>query len=754
MDAAFWQLGGIATVAALIWAPWWLDRRRARAALRDEVAETLSLWRDTIQGRRAALTALANDHPRVCADQLASDIQGEAALQAAELRDDMHAFEHALDAAASGIEALSSRAENASVTRLTSAAAIRRAIADSQFAGDEALARGRHLRGATFVSDAHHWFEALARRAASLAEAQRSALRAVRALATALDRAEAGLDALAERGWTSHPANAQVRGFQHELALLGERALVAPEAVIEDVAPALERVGPFADQIEQMNAAAESLDRQLAPRLSDLDERLAALRAEGHAVREPGFEPDVMRRRLQETRERVGRHVAYADGAAAFDEVQRALTDLDALHALVGRWDRWREVASHRIGSQVGRVQELRSWRDAVGRALQLLERHHAETITASLRERFDAVERTLEFGLACLRGAREKSQHNEQRHLAAAELLRRAQSTFDDVRDLFLEIEQKPNQLAAARSAVESAFADAARAVARVDAILGEPGVIVSDETERLHREAGDLYRSIRRDATGVRPDWLHLERRVEQLGLLCDAAASRAEHDASATGDTQASLSALYEEHRRLRVWLDAHRGPDAAADRLAASEARAAIASEIRQARPIVWAEVLHAIADAERLFQEALRLAAEPYEPAMAARDAVARASDAIERADRSYGHRVRADVRDARFALEDATQSLVEQAYDTAEARASRAAGLALRARSDAEARVAAVRDAQARLAIQRTEAEADRAREGARPTPDGILRVTAELAAEPSFGTTTGFTSFGHSASR
>ena len=744
MESAWFQLVPLVLVAVLVWLPGQWQRRRATTGLRAELTAAAAHWAEVATMARADLARLRDEHQEVLHANAAHVLEGATAVSAASLRAHVVALETQIDAAVARAATVATEAASA---RRVDAVAARAALFGARFGDGAVVLRGTHLQ-----ADIDRAVFSAEREAEALHTVFVDTRAAVRAMFDALDDAEQAMERCVEVGFESWPIRNQTAELRAQLEQAATASARDPLEARAQMAPLERPLQALAARAQALATAAGQVVGELEPRLRDLDTRIASLRATGDRVREPGFEPDVMRARISEVAERIARHMAFGDGDAALADAREALDSADILADLVGRWARWRGVATHRVGSQVGRVQELRARRAEVEAALVNLEARASEAITVPLRNRFDRVDALLEHGLACLRVARLATDPNAQRHLAAGELLRRAQDAFDVVRDLFLEIEQKGDVLREARKQAEASFAATAEHVQAMDTLLEEPGLILSPDTESQRAHVVERYQALRRTALQPRPDWTELQTRAGRLAQLAALARDRARADEAAGEEVRTALRTSHERYAKLDVWLRAHPDQPGAAARLERAQATLADARDALQARPLAWDKVLAIVADADRCFEEAVRLSNPEVALEEVARAAVAAAIVEVEVADRPYAYGLRANVESARLALTQASAALARGAASEAEAHASEACGHALRARLDVLARVRALSESRASAALRR-DVDVD-ARSRARAGVSERLGV-AELPPvdDPAFGTTTGWSSFGRASS-
>lgn len=738
------QLGIALVVASLLWVPVWLSRRRGAEEFANELHDLLGRRQAAAELLELALRRVMDAAPELLHAHAARMLEGETGRRAAAVRDGVELLRGAARRGVIDVEQAERAARQRTTRGRQSASAVRAELSEASFV-DGHLST---VRGLTFEADLERAVFHLEKQVASLVDAIRDARRGLRQVFETLDDAEAALERCHEAGFRSRPLIASAAELRADVARAAAMSEPDPLGMAELVEPLQLACDRLRERAEALQRAADIIVRQLEPRLEELDARLVELRADGDAVREPGFEPDVMRARIADVAQRVARHMAFGDGAAAQADAAEALESAELLTELVARWARWRDVATHRIGSQVGRVQALRAQRDEVADQLAALEARAADAVVGPLRRRFDRVDLLLEHGLACLRVARGATDQPQQRHLAAGELLRRAQEAFDAVRDLYLEIGQKGEHLRVARERAEKAFAAAAERVAAIDELAEEPGVVLSPGTVSRADRVRDLYAELRRDAHASRPDWLAVAERADRLQHLAQLALRGATDDRDTGERVRDALRTAHEEHDRLRVWLGAHPERVGAAARLDVAVAAVQRARDALAMRPISWPDIETEIADGDRLFQEAIRLADVEMDDADVARAAVAAAHRALEVADRPYGFGLRADVANARDALSEAREALSEARHHDAEALSSTAAALALRARCATEARVMELREERAVAELRRPPAVASRgrARSG---VADHLDAAELPPVDDPSFGTTSGWSSFG-----
>jgi hypothetical protein len=743
LEISIQQLLLLSLFTFMVWGPWLVDRYRGRDREQRGLLELIERVRPAMKEAREALALLDDEYPEWLCETAVTSLNGESLTEAHALGQRRAELLSLLDRVAADHE--SALAKAATWRWWTSRAERARAksVLDETWSGEGGVA----LRSAALLPDLEHEVGAMQERVRDLRAASEEAGDWVDRVHIQLERADIALESMRDKDREIRPLENALAELRYAAESSCAEAACDPVGGRASLRMRHDQAAALADRCEAVRDAIEHRSKKLQTRISEIDAALTALRDEGFRVREPGFEPDVMRRGLSDALDAIDRHVSFGDGDAALVASRSALADADLLFELISRWSRWRDVASNRVGSQVGRVQELRARLPSAEQQLERLELRVAVTITVPLRRRLLSVEADLTHGLACLRLARTAS-GDVARYLAAGELLRRAQASFDRVRDTFLEIEQKPEQLADARREAEVAFRGAAERIARLDEIAGEPGVGLAPETVELQRNVEALYRAMRRDALMQKPDWTDLKARAQKLDALSDAAVDRALADREAAEDATAALRELRDDHDRLRVWLGTHADKPAATSRLDAALAAADEARELMRSRPITWWKVRHALADARRLFTEAVHLSPEPFDVRESARAAVSLAARALQEADRSYGFRVRPDLQQARFALEDAREALASSRHVEAELQASRATGRALQARHHALSRVAEVRESRALADMRRTERHAEKQRVRAVTLVPSAERADDD-SCDVAFGTTTGFSSFG-----
>ncbi|MCC7542643.1 MAG: hypothetical protein IT379_40885 [Deltaproteobacteria bacterium] len=546
----------------------------------------------------------------------------------------------------------------------------------------------------------------------------------------ALDRARgdlAAVEAANAVAWSHGIVAVSIVGERDRLAAaladVATRAERDPIGCEPDVATDGGAAAALRTRAERIAASLTRIGEEVVPRVARIEARIAALRAEGMHLSEPGFEPEVAIAHVERAVTDARGAAADAQDERAEAEASEALESARELEELVERSVVSRTETAPGIERERARTEALRARLPERRERLEGLARAHADSALQPALDNADEAAGVLGRATDCLDEASRFVTPDVQRYLAGAELLARAIADLDAVEALYTEIEEKAAALAASRARAEGSWGACDALEAELARMTAEGDTFASAATLEERRRVPEALAVTRAAAEAARPDWIAVER--ESAKLLEDAQhlVARAQRELEAWREVQRMLRQLDAEKQRFAQQL-ASSGDDLPETNRAFSVACAALedaAAMAARPRP-EWPEVLSAVQAAAQQLRESEQMANRDFEEAREARAAVARAAESIRACDRSYGYGVVASLGPSRNASDEAMRLLSQGRYRDALRAAQEAARAAEGAQREAQRRVDEARAAERR----RREAAEAAARARARASRSSI----------------------------
>lgn len=557
---------------------------------------------------------------------------------------------------------------------------------------------------------------------------------------------------LAARGLASKAWDLELSRLEQalqELRLLAPHDPATVEGALVDLEDELAMIDGRLARTDQALELAGKTEEALAAEVA----RIAAQRAIGVALLEPGFEPEAL---IEAARQALAGSRAAADAAEDERAQELAVRAADVTADLTARVEDSLQVRAQGA-SWIAELRGARALLDAAlpeRRArLAALRHEHADAALCPALDNAEEAAVALAFAARCLEEA--EAALSVQRHLAAAELVTRARAVLGQVQALYVEVESKAAELAAARQAAEAARAAAKGDESQVEllvapgdrfltlATLGETKALVAALGEELALQGAE------------RPHWPERRAASEELQRRAARVLARVRQEHHACQEAERELQRARDEHHALVRLLQSSQDDRPLANQRAAEGQRCL--QEVKQlaagARPD-WVELLSLVTAARGHLKDARGLAERDISLARAAREAFAHGQSSIDSRAGGFGRGVSADLGGARSVLEQARVALASQQYEAAARLSLEAQGQAEAAEREARRRVRELEEAEER---RRREAEAERQRRARASTGFSFASSSSSSSSRSSsssFGSSRSSSSGGSSFSR
>jgi exonuclease SbcC len=541
----------------------------------------------------------------------------------------------------------------------------------------------------------------------------------------ALKAADQKIDALGAAGIKE--AAYEAEGAAVAAALEAARGRLTPDPLT-----AAEQFGAAADRAESLlarvDAARERAERARRLQLDaeTLRATVAAARAEGLRLDEPGADPDAALQRAERSRAQAMEALDAADPDAAatrLDESSKALAEGAAL------LERVRQAKRFVAAEAPARRRDLDGLREALEAARGVadeLGRGHAAAAWREVAGAVPAAEAALEPLAGRIDEAESLGSDRVQRYLEARTRLEEIGREQQAARARLESVGRRRAELEAVRADVQAGLADFHDRLAELLTLADQRPREVGDEARGAVKELVEVERRLARDAKGPRPDWPALQEQLARAREGLAIARERAEADIQAHDRLAAEVSRLRPRLDQLGALLrreQKDRPPSnlryrAAVEALARAEDEAARGSTD-------WPRLLVMVREAAEELERGEALAREDIRLATQAESELDGAERAIRTARGFSVLGVGADVRAAEAQLQQARSAMQGQDYEHAVQLATAAEQAARRALHAAE-QEAARRQYGMENERRRRAAEAEARRSGRLPAPGGL----------------------------
>jgi hypothetical protein len=514
----------------------------------------------------------------------------------------------------------------------------------------------------------------------------------------------------------------------------------------------------FLPGAERLAHALKLEEERVRPERRKAEALLGDLRSRGLRLSEPGFEPDAMLRHAARAAEEMARAIDEGRDQDALAAINHSGASLSELQELCERARACADGGASRIAELEAELEGLRLRLPERRERLAALQALHADDALQPALDNADQAVAVLAEAEGCLGQARTCISPLAQRYLAGADHLDRCGDHLEAVHGLFEEIEQKADELAAARRTAEQAMKQAEQSQKELEPLFAAGDAFASAQTLEARAAAPAHLDQARRAAAQDRPDWQAARDAALSAAAAASAALERARREKPARETADGLMKALLaRKHVNAELLKNSADDGPATNDRFREATLALEAAQTAAQASRPVWPDVVARLQQAAELLESTERMAEQDFAVAKTARQALAEAQEAVQSAGGWYGHGIKADLGEAREALERVKASLQAQQYPEA-----RAAAEQVRVQAQAAKRLAAERA----LAADEREAASRNWRTWSNMTMEplndaqaasGAYRsrsITSSFSSGSSFGSSSGRASFGSSSGR
>lgn len=534
-------------------------------------------------------------------------------------------------------------------------------------------------------------------------EATSNALHAARKAAVELPEK---IQSLAAAGLATRAYDEQRQAIDGQLAALAEQATPDPLGTSQGVQTVQARQGEIAERIKLL-LELDIAWRKAGERSQEVATKVAEERASGLRLDEAGANPD-------EPISAAERYLAAAREAWLADQPEAAPPAIRGAHlafdgavAIVAQVRAARSKCQQSTEAAEGKLSNVRDLTPAAAEALQALERDFApeswqvvsQNVVLAQQQRKEASERLDE--------SKTLASDQQQKYVAAAAALDRAETLMDESRGLLTAIGGRLQELTALREQCAQQRGGLLDAVRQLESYMSQHRETVDDVARRLFQEARGLEEQVVTDLDSSRPNWPTVKQRLDRLAEAIQASRGAAEADVGARSALAATLDEAERLGARVAETLRTH-----SADRPRANQAfRGAVdALKELQGRRGQWAQLLERAQNAKQDLANAEQWATEDIRLAAQAAQAIAAAERSVGAARSYVSAGISADAGVATTNLAEARRQYAAQHYEQAIAQAGSAEKLAREALQNAE-QAARMRQAQQEAERRRRQAE-------------------------------------------
>lgn len=359
-------------------------------------------------------------------------------------------------------------------------------------------------------------------RAAELLEEATSLMERVDALRVAIaetsTKASSGIEHRATHGLPTEHLEQHARAGDADW--LGGRATAAtdPKQAVEYFENALEHLTECVRLCDLGNTAVDGVRDALPSRREELEARIAELRADGYAVREPGFDPDHELERLTRVGFSVVENLQASSDEPAHEIWVAIDKDLDALARALELTARAREGVPSRLAELEEQHAENNARVPDAAKILARLQKSHAQAAYDRESDNLDEIAQLRELTDEGFGSARQA--HTAQHYLAARSDVEALAAMIGKRRALLDEVEAILKRLESARDTARELFGKAAKTLAETRSLCrSEKGI--TDELANAVQDTLSALRVARDLAAKDRPHWLELHSEAQRINM-----------------------------------------------------------------------------------------------------------------------------------------------------------------------------------------------------------------------------------------